>query len=268
MAPIVEENQLTGQRMTKSSCIRNFVPLTFAVFAIILGTAPNLQCETVSFTQTEGNDGLVLLTGPLSYRTRTPNEWPDSTFASTSCRQFRTFEKSNSFRYDTDAKTKTVWSFAILTPLLGACLIVKAFFSATCGRSPPGFRGAGANGGWKCMGFFFLVTSAFQGLNLLIDTSSICVDNPAMQYLETTNPDLANTFPDSCDRAMGYTLQIVAVVLWALAGLATFVIPEPEIVHEHPQREQTVTYTQKPDGTIVEAHVVAVEGTPVEQKQL
>merc|ERR1739848_346243 len=106
--------------------------------------------------------------------------------------------------------------------------------AATCGRSTPGFPRAAASGGWKCMGFLFLVTSVFQGLNLLIDTSSICVDNPAIQYLEVTNPDLANTFPDSCDRAMGYTLQIVAVVLWALAGLATFVIPEPEVVHEQP----------------------------------
>jgi len=118
------------------------------------------------------------------------------------------------------------------------------------------------------MGFLFLVTSAFQGLNLLIDTSSICVDNPAIQYLEVTNPDLANTFPDSCDRATGYAVQIVAVVLWGLAGLSTFVIPEPEIVHEHPRREQKVTYTQNPDGTIVEARVVVVEGTPVEQEKL
>merc|ERR1712025_907989 len=98
----------------------------------------------------------------------------------------------------------------------GACLILKAFFSAACGHGMPGFRGAPAGGGWKCMGFFFLVTSAFQGLTLLIDTSSVCYDNPAIQYLEVTNPDLADTFPDSCDRAMGYAVQIVAVVLWGL----------------------------------------------------
>ena len=114
------------------------------------------------------------------------------------------------------------------------------------------------------MGFFFLLTSALQGLNLLIDTSSICTDNPAIQYLEVTNPDLANTFPDSCDRADGYAMQIVAVALWALAGLATLVIPEPEVVHAHPQQQQTATYTQKPDGTVEEAVVVAVEGNPVD----
>lgn len=253
--------------MTKSSCFRNFVPFLLAVFAIILGTAPNLHCETVSFTQAEGNDGLVLMSGPLSYRTKKSSEWPDSTFASQSCQQFRTFERNSAgFRYDADPKTKTSWSFAILTPLLGAFLVLKAFFAATCGRGLPGFGGGPAKGGWKCMGVFFLVTSAFQGLTLLIDTSSICYDNPALQYLEVTNPDLADTFPDSCDRATGYFLQIVAVVLWAMAGLSTFVIPEPEIVHKHPQQQQTVTYTQKLDGTVEEELVVV--GQLVEEKPL
>lgn len=270
MPPIVEETQLEGPRMTKLTCLQSSLPLVFAIAAIILGTTPALDCETVRFTQSEGNDGLVLLAGPLSYRTQDASEWTDLTFVSQSCRNYGSLEDNVEFRYETDAKTKAVWVFSILTPLLGACLILKAFFACMCGSSMPGFnfRGSAATTqrGWKCLGACFVVTSAFQGLTLLIRTSSICDDNPALQYLEATNTDLANTFPESCDShwATGFVLQVAAVVLWALAGLSVLASDPPLVIHEHPQQNQTVTYTQTECGTVEETRVTIVKGSPVE----
>lgn len=261
MAPIVEETLLGGPQ--KTNCVRNFLPFVLGILAIILGTAPSFECETVSLTQIEGNDDLVLLAGPFSYKTKYASQWPDSSFSSTRCRNYKELERNTGFKYEADSETKTVWSFAVLTPLLGILVILKSFMIATCSAS----RGSTIGGGWKCMGVFFLLTSVFQGLNLLVDSSSICLDNPALQYLEETNSDLANTFPDSCDLAMGYYLGIVAVVLWALAGLSTFAFPEPVIIHEHPSQEQTVTYTQKADGTVEEARVAIIKGTHVDQTQ-
>lgn len=259
MAPIVEETLLGGPQ--KSTCFRSLIPFILGLLAFLLGTAPNLQCETVSFTQIEGNNDLVLLAGPLSYRTKSVSDWPDYSFASKSCRNYRQLEKNTGFKYEADSKTKTVWSFSVLTPLLGVVVLFKALLIGICGKS----RGSTFGGGWKAIGVFSLVASVFQGLNLLIDSSSICLDNPALQYLESTNADLADTFPDSCELAMGYSLGIAAVVLWALAGLSTFVIPEP-VVLNHPKQEQTVTYIQKADGTVEEARVAIVKGTPMEGK--
>jgi len=255
--------------MTFKSCLKPFIPFIIAIAAIILGTAPSLTCETIQFTQVEGNDDMILLAGALSFRARGGDEnnpllMEDivSTaflYAPRICQNYRSLKKDSDFKYTVDSETRTVWAFAILTPLLGGALIIKAFFAAIC---------AGSSKGWKYMGFGFLLTSIFQGLTLLIETSSLCFDNPALQYLETTNEDLASTFPESCDWGMGFYLQIAAVVLWALAGFTTVLMKEPVVVHEYPVQNQTVTYTQKPDGTVEEAKVTIVKGATVELKMI
>jgi len=253
--------------MTKLTCIQSFLPLVLAVVAIVLGTAPSLNCETVEFQQA---DGKTILAGPISYRTRdTTSEWrTDYNFSTDSCHNYGSLRDGlDTFEYVVDAKTRTVWAFLILTPLLGALVIVQAFLAATCGSSSsPGFRGR-SMGGWNCLGAGFLVTGLCQGITLLIDASSICEDNPALQYLAAIDPDLATTFPEPCARAAGYALTIVACVLWIVAGCFIVAVPAPVVIRERPPQDQTVTYARKPDGTVEEAFVAVVKGTPVPQSQ-
>lgn len=113
------------------------------------------------------------------------------------------------------------------------------------------------------MGVLFLFTGVFQGITLLIQSSSVCRDNPVIQYLEANKPDLSNTFSSNCELGAGFGLNIASVVLWVTAGFCTFVFPSPLVVREHPREEQTVTYTQNPDGTSQESHVTIVKGVPV-----
>jgi hypothetical protein len=231
-----------------------------------LGTAPSFTCETVQFTQVEGNDGLVLLAGPLSFRTRAGDgndvllmkDIVSAAFAYAprQCQSYHSLEDDSGFKYELDHKTRTVLAFSILAPMLGAALIIKAFFASMCAD----------HRGWKCVGAGFLLTSIFQGLCLLIETSSLCLDNPAFQYLDATNnTELASTFPESCEWAIGFNVQIAAVALWALAGFTAVLIKDSVVMHEPPTQEQAVTYRKKSDGTVEEVHVTVVTVAPVEQ---
>eukprot|EP00536_Pseudo-nitzschia_multiseries_P012762 jgi/Psemu1/68451/estExt_Genemark1.C_5050032 len=254
MPPVVEETQVGGPRTTKFTCIQGFLPSIFATAAIILGTAANIYCETVMFPQVEGNDGLVLFAGPFSYRGSKSAEWGGEAFVYSACRNYDYLEKRLGFEYTLDATTKAVRAFSIITPLLGLLWII----GACCGlcRSVSESR-------WKSLGFLFVFTAVCQGLTLMVQSSSICRNNPAVRYLEANEPDLAGTFPAECEWAGGFKLSIVAVVLWILAGACAYALPPPLVVRERPRQEQTVTYTQNPDGTVEEAHLTIVKGAAV-----
>lgn len=258
MPPIVEETQVEGgPRMTRLSCIQSFLPSIFAIAAIILGTGANVYCEVVKFPQVQGNTDLVLFAGPWFYRTPDAYEWGDNTFVFQTCRPYDYLQDNLGFDYTVDAKTKTVWAFAVMTPMIGALLILFSCWGPCNGASASR---------WKCMGSLFILLSVFQGITLLIQSSSICYDNPAIQYLEVNNPDLAKTLPEQCEWAAGFKVNIAAVVLWFLAGACSYAFPPPLVIHEHPRQDQTVTYTQNLNGTVEETHVTIVKGTPAEQK--
>lgn len=271
MAPIVEELRV-GEPMKKFACLMNLVPFVFALAALILGTAPSFYCETLQITQDDGNDELVLLAGPYTYKLRDGDEdsgWDNyGSFATgrsggfgvyPECQQYRALERGTGFKYEADHATRAVWVFSILTPLFGILLAAKAVSAATC----PGFFGLSKRGSWKCLGYSLVATSVLQGLTLLSQASSLCNNNPFLQYLDYTGSELSGTFPATCQWATGYSLQIAAVALWMLAGGSTFLIPEPVVNYRHPHVEQTVNYTQAADGNIEEARVTVVKGTPV-----
>lgn len=231
----------------RSGCFKAFIPSTLGVCAIIFGAAANFYCETVQFTQNPGNDGLVLYAGPFSYRTKDAFQWNNENYVYTTCRSYDYIKDSFGFRYTVDAKTKTVWSFAIMTVIFGGVFLVGACLAPcrTFGESR-----------WKALGCLLISMSLFQGLTLMIESSSICTNNPVRQFMETQNADLAATFSDTCEWATGYALNITAVVLWFLAGLSCYILPAPVVHAEYPKQDQEVTYQQNADGTVSETNVV------------
>mmetsp|Transcript_59513 Transcript_59513/g.66617 ORF Transcript_59513/g.66617 Transcript_59513/m.66617 type:complete len:260 (+) Transcript_59513:220-999(+) len=258
MPPTVQETEIEGQqRTTKLSYIQSFLPSIFGTSAIILGTGANAYCETVKFSQVQGNNDLVLYAGPWSYRTTESYEWQDSMFAYQSCRNYDNLKNNLGFDYTVDATTKTVWAFSIITPLFGSLLVFGVCLGSCFGS--PTLRKK-----WKCMGAMFVLVSIFQGMTLLIESSSICYNNPAVHYLEMNNPELAATLPEKCEWAIGFKVNIAAVVLWILAGVCALSFPPQLVIHEHTHQEQTVTYTQNDiDGTVQENHITIIKGTPV-----
>lgn len=230
-----------------------YVPGILAFIAAVIGTAGNIYCETVQFTQQQDTtEPLILYGGVFTYRT---NDVSNTPFVSDfSCKSYGNLEDSSGFEYDIDAKTRATMAFSIITPILGGLAVVLACVGPCCTIPAPK---------WKAMGAIFILSSIFQGITLLVLESSICLDNPALQYMESLDANLRDTFPDTCEWYTGFYLNIVAVVLWFLAGVAAMVLPAPHVDPRQPQQTQTVTYQSNPDGTVQETSVMVVKGTNV-----
>lgn len=245
---------MSDDRMSTKRCILFYLPAIFATVAIILGTAANFVCETVKFVQEAGNGDATLFVSPWNFRTKGSIEVNDQLWVYNTCQYYSSLEDDYGFGYTVDAKTRAVWAFSIMTPIIGGLTLVLACLGP-CRTVPPSQ--------WKCLGYLFIILSIFQGLTLMVQSSSICTNNPLMQYLDVAASNLAETFPDTCERATGYALNITAVVCWFLAGVLAITCPSPEVFPAEPPQEQTVTYTQNVDGTVGETNVAVVKGRAV-----
>lgn len=224
--------------------------------AIIFGTAANFVCETVKFVQEPGNADATLYVSPWNFRTRGVMEVNGQVFVYNTCQYYSSLEDSFGSGFTVDAKTRTVWAFSIMTPIIGGLLLFLACLGP-CWTVQPSM--------WKCLGYLLIILSAFQGLTLMVKSSSICSNNPVLQYFDATASDLADTFPDTCEWATGYALNITAVICWFLAGLLAITCPSPEVFPAEPPQQQTVTYTQNADGTVSETNVTVVKGKAVSE---
>jgi hypothetical protein len=245
--------------MSCGSCkerLTAFTPAILATIAVVCGTAGNMYCETMQFPQ-EDSDA-ILFAGVWSYRTRSYVEIDNEMWAFTMCQSYGYLDRDLGFDYDLDSKSRTVMAFSIMALFFGG---LGVFFSylAPCARG----RFASM---WKTLGNVFLFTGLLQGLTLLMQSSSLCLDNPVLQIMESQSPSIRETFGDECEWGPGYRLNITSVVFWFLAGLSTYVVSPPQVSASEPTQTQTVTYQRNPDGTVTETDVAIVKGnTVVEQ---
>jgi hypothetical protein len=237
------------------SFLKSCLPAIFGGCAIILGTAGMVYCETVKFAPESGN---TLYVSPWYYRSQNEVQRNGQIMVHTTCLSYNYIEDSLGFNYSVDAKTRTVMAFSIMTPIIGGLALIGACLAPCMSVSEQR---------WKGIGTIFILMSIFQGITLLVQSSSICNDNPFLQYLSASSPDEVATFPEDCEWAAGYMMAITAVALWFVAGACCYVIPAPFIEAKHPPQEQTVTYTQRPDGTVEETNVTVVKGHAVPSSQ-
>lgn len=230
-------------------------PALLATAAFLCGTFGILYCETLEFPQEDGD--ATLFVGAWSYRTRNYVQAGDEIWVFQTCRGYDYLDKELGFAFEMDSKAKTVQAFSIIAAIFGG-LVTVASFMAPC-------SGALSESRWKMMGKIFLLVGIFQGLTLLIQSSSICLNNPVLQYLESQSLPLRDTLPDECQWGPGHKMNISAVVMWFAAGLATQILKCPEIDTHEPPQTQTVTYQRNPDGTVQETSVEVVKGVAVEE---
>jgi hypothetical protein len=219
---------------------------------VICGTAANIYCQAVSFTQKDG--GAKLYAGVFNYRTKDYVEINEEFWVFNTCQNYRYFDKDLGYDYDLDSKTKTTMAFAIIAPVIGGVTLFFAYLVSCVTVSEHR---------WKSIGIIFILTSIFQGITLLILQSSICLNNPVLQVLESERPDIRETFHDECKWEAGFRLNIAAVVFWFFAGFSTFVLPSPVVSRSQPTQTQTVSYQQNADGTVEETNVV-VKGAAID----
>ncbi|KAL3931761.1 MAG: hypothetical protein SGBAC_011156 [Bacillariaceae sp.] len=243
--------------------LKFYTPGILAFCAAIFGTAGNLYCETVQFVQQEENndsqndDPLIVYAGMWTFRTNDMTSTPSTDPMSSQQQVCRTYDSlvSTGFDYDMDATSRFVMAFAILTPIIGGLALCLACVGPCCNNLTPSR--------WRAMGGVFLLSGIFQGSTLAVMQSSVCKDNPVLQYFEEYNLELLKTFPTSgeCKAYTGYYLSIVAVALWILAGAAALVLPAPHVDGRQPEQTQTVTYQRDGNGNVTESNVVIVKGT-------
>lgn len=122
--------------------------------------------------------------------------------------------------YTFGIETEVVWTFAIVVLFFSYLYLIML----CCSPFNAAARGSGT--------IFFLlrvVVPVFQGITLLVQSSSICTDNPAIQILKVNYADFAETLPPQCELAIGFWLNVASVALWASAEfLYTFAFPPPQ----------------------------------------
>jgi len=230
----------------KDLCIV-YTPGIISFFALVLGASGSLYCETVSFTPVDGDDSRTLYAGVTSYR-----EYDSEVKSSAVCLPYSGLEDGTDFVCNVDGLTTTVIVLSLCTMIIGSCAVLYAFLAHCCVRF--GLER-------KKLGVVFILLCILQGLSLLILDSSICLDNPFVQFLKQTSNSEEN-HDIVCEPYIGTYLIIAAVVLWFLAGVAAIVLPIPVLGNEHGQT-QTITYQRNTDGKVEETNVHVVKGTNV-----
>ena len=105
-----------------------------------------------------------------------------------------------------DTRYNTARVFSTWTTLMGGLIMITMWFTSCKGIS---------RFGWATMGFLLMVNCLFEGLTLLLKSSSIC--DPAFA---------------SCNLARGSRCGISAIVFWFIAGASVATVPPPKVWHD------------------------------------
>jgi hypothetical protein len=124
---------------------------------------------------------------------------------------------------------QAIQNIAITIPVIGGVALCGACFSPLFYLSPIL---------WKLFGISFLSMSILQGVTLMVLESSVCLDNPLLQFLEAKFPLARAQYGEECEWGLGFKFGITAVVFWFVAGVLVFVIPTPENCDESPSAEE------------------------------
>lgn len=175
--------------------------------ALLCGAFGILHCETMKIPV--GSTDADVSFGAWSYRTNNYLLSGDQLWVIETCRSYKYLDKDLGVPYDLDAKSKSVMAFSILATIFGALAVL-----GSCGAA----RGGGA-AAMKSLGGTFMFVGFLQGMTLMMQSSSLCLDNPVMQYLDSEAPAVRETFADECEWGPGYKAAISAVVFWFVGGL-------------------------------------------------
>jgi len=230
------------------------IPAALAGIALVTGVASNVYCETVSISQTGGDGDAKIFSGIFYYKTREFEEsYHDFRWCASDCYSYTEFEdRYDGYTMKVDSHWRVCMAFAIIGSVVGALAWIASIFipCTGCARHP-------SSTPWHLVIACFFIAAFSQGLTLLILQSSICEENPLLQYLERSQPTLRSTFPengDGCEWEAGFRMSIAATVFWLLAAIAAIVIRPKTAYPLPPRQEKTITYSLNADGTITKSN--------------
>eukprot|EP00339_Tiarina_fusa_P010465 CAMPEP_0117012338 /NCGR_PEP_ID=MMETSP0472-20121206/10405_1 /TAXON_ID=693140 ORGANISM="Tiarina fusus, Strain LIS" /NCGR_SAMPLE_ID=MMETSP0472 /ASSEMBLY_ACC=CAM_ASM_000603 /LENGTH=251 /DNA_ID=CAMNT_0004715381 /DNA_START=48 /DNA_END=803 /DNA_ORIENTATION=- len=204
--------------------VKRFTPAALATAAMFCGLFANFNCRSVTFDTPVGDR--TLYASPFAYRTVASVEFQDDLYLYNTCRSYRNLRNDFGFDYEIDSKTKVVRAFAIMatvTGLIGMILSYVVPFLKTVTAQM-----------WQGIGVLLMMSCLFQGLSMMIMSSSICLDNPAVAFLKELYPVFGSTLPDECEIGVGFKTNIAATALFFVAGTFALCISPPHDDESNP----------------------------------
>mmetsp|Transcript_20336 Transcript_20336/g.48364 ORF Transcript_20336/g.48364 Transcript_20336/m.48364 type:complete len:254 (-) Transcript_20336:821-1582(-) len=194
--------------------------LVFVVTAILLGFSGMFGCWTVKFPATGGGQ---LDAGLFRYRTKEYYYIQDdnTVYYSDTCVSYNLLS-DNGFGYTLDKKAEAMQGLAIAIGTIGGVFAIISCIIPCIPGCP--------NKIWQATGLIFVIAGIMQGCTLMLLDSSLCTNNPFVQYLTDSAPvasDILLVDPTTCEKSRGYNLIISATVFWLLAGLMTCCFSAP-----------------------------------------
>jgi hypothetical protein len=207
-----------------NSSVLTLMPIILGTLALWVGAFGNFGCQTVEFPSTGSAQAgpLIIDAGIFGYQTKgyAGTDSEGTIWVVDVCRSYSDIEDDFGFPYDVDRKMDAIQIIVIAIVAVGGIMLIGSCVALCAPCHQPML--------WKLYGLSFLVMSILQGITMLVLKSSVCLDNPVLQYLEAVNPIRRENYPDECEWGMGFRMMITATVFWFVAGAATLVIPAPQ----------------------------------------
>jgi hypothetical protein len=173
--------------------MKPILPICFIALGFTLGLLATLRCRMFVFHQTPDAGGSEVFVGMFRYETTFVAATESYIWVSDVCVRYDNLQTATGpFDYTLDSKAEAMQSLSIAVSVIGGLFMILACI-APCASFGPKM--------WKGTAVIIVITCIMQGCTLMVQSSSLCYDNPVIQFLEEYYPAVYSTLenPTSCE---------------------------------------------------------------------
>jgi hypothetical protein len=170
------------------------LPITFIALGFTLTLIATVRCRLFVFRQSPDSGDGGINVGLFQYETTAVAVSENYIWVSDVCVGYdNLYTLTGPFPYTLDSKAEAMQSLSIATNVIGFVFMFLACLAPCCSKITPTI--------WKGIGAVIIITCIMQGCMLMVQNSSLCLDNPVIQYLEETIPAFYDTLenPNNCE---------------------------------------------------------------------
>jgi hypothetical protein len=165
-----------------------------ATLGMVFGTLGLATCKAFVFDQDPSDGVSQVFVGLYGYQTTAVAVTDEYIWVSDVCVSYNslTTVDGSAFPYEMDGTAEALQKMGYSIAAIGGIFLILSCCA-------PCFSGPLARM-WKCIGAVIILCGILQGITLMMQNSSICTNNPIMQFLEVYSTAFYNTLEntDSC----------------------------------------------------------------------